>query len=58
MISRIIKVEVHVRVRLLDYKARLFWISQNPNLIIVLIYIQRKKMVTTVSGTGNLFVNV
>ena len=31
---------------------------KKPNIIIVLLYIERKKMVTTVRGTGNLFLNV
>ena len=42
---------------ILHLKSGLFWISQKPNLIIVLLCIVRRKMVTTVSETGNLFVN-
>ena len=45
VISRIIKVEVRVinRSRTLP-RPWLFWISQKPNLTIVLLYIERKKM--------------
>ena len=51
VISRIIKVEVGVisrsrRLRLITLTARpwLFWISQKPNLIIVLLYIEHKNL--------------
>ena len=65
VISRIIKVEEGFisrsqRLRLVIMLPRpwLFWISQKPNLIIVLLHIDRKKMVTIVRGTDNLFLNV
>ena len=65
LISRIIKVEEGFisrsqRLRLVIMLPRpwLFWISQKPNLIIVLLHIDRKKMVTIVRGTDNLFLNV
>ena len=32
--------------------------NTKPNLIIVLLYMERKKIITTVSGTDNLFLNV
>ena len=52
VISRIIEVEVGVlsrsrRLRLITLtivRPQLFWISQQPNLIIVLLYIERKKL--------------
>ena len=65
MISKIIKVEVGVisrsrRLRLMTLTETLIILDiTKPNLIIVLLYIERrKKMVTTVSGTDNLFLNV
>ena len=42
VISRIIEVKVGVTETL--PRPRLFWISQKPNLIIVLLYIERKKI--------------
>ena len=32
--------------------------NTKPNLIIVLLYMERKKIITTVGGTDNLFLNV
>ena len=62
MISWIFKVEVGVisrrrRLRQITLTKTLIVLdtSQKPNLIIVLLYIKRKKMVTTVRGTDNLF---
>ena len=43
MISRIIKVEVGVINRSRRLRPWFFWISQKPNLIIVLFYIERKR---------------
>ena len=43
VISRIIEVEVGVFSRRRLPRLRLFWISRKPNLIIVLLYIERKK---------------
>ena len=64
MISRIIKVEEGVisrsrRLRPITLtETSIFLDMTKLNLIIVLLYIERKKMVTTVSGTDNLFLNV
>jgi len=51
VISRIIEVEVGDEVGVISRSRRLrlitltlFWISQKPNLIIVLLYIERKKL--------------
>ena len=45
-------------INLLLSRPWLFCISQKPNIIIVLLYIERKKKVWRVSGTDNLFLNV
>ena len=45
MISRIIKVEVRVVRRSRRPRPWLFWISQKPNLIIVVLYIERNKKI-------------
>ena len=64
MIPRIIKVEEGVisrsrRLRPITLtETSIFLDMTKLNLIIVLLYIERKKMVTTVSGTDNLFLNV
>ena len=65
MTSRIIKVEEGVisrsrRLRPITFtETSIFLDMTKLNLIIVLLYIERKKkMVTTVSGTDNLFLNV
>ena len=66
LISRIIKVEVGVICRnrrlipiTLTETLSILSISHKPNLIIVLLYIERKKQkVTIASGTDNLFLNV
>ena len=65
MISRIIKVEEGVisrsrRLRPITLTETLIFLDMTkPNLIIVLLYSERKKkMVTTVSETDNLFLNV
>ena len=66
VISRIIKVEVGVICRnrrliliTLNETFSILSISHKPNLIIVLLYIERKQQkVTIASGTDNLFLNV
>ena len=45
-------------INLLLSRPWLFCISQKSNIIIVLLYIERKKKVWRVSGTDNLFLNV
>ena len=44
-------------INLLLSRPWLFCISQKPNIIIILLYIERKKKVWRVSGTDNLFLN-